>query len=281
MTFEIEVPGAALRITAAAATSTGLVRAVNEDSYVARHPVFAIADGMGGHARGDRASQQIVATLGALADREGLLSPEHVIDAIRDANDSVRALAAEDGPDVLSGSTLSGVALVSTLSGERAYWMAYNIGDSRVYEWDGRRLAQLSVDHSVVQELVDAGFITSDEARRHPDRNVVTRAIGGSIEVDADVWMLPATESHAFLLCSDGLTKELDDARIGEILAGFDGRSGASIAEALVAAAEEAGGSDNITVVLVESVNRELAENDTIERLERTAERFEDTRPRV
>lgn len=210
------------------------------------------------------------------------LSPEQVLDAIRASNDSVRALAAADGPDVLSGSTLTGVAFVTTTHGDGAYWMAYNIGDSRVYEWDGRRLRQLSVDHSVVQELVDGGFITDAEARRHPDRNVVTRAVGGSADVDADVWMLPAAHSRSFLICSDGLTKELDDDEIARILAGHDDADGASVAEALVRAANDAGGSDNISVIALDSRNAAVVESETRDGVdENTLDRFEDTRPRV
>ncbi|WBU39235.1 PP2C family protein-serine/threonine phosphatase [Homoserinibacter sp. YIM 151385] len=279
--IEVDIQGATLRVASSSASSVGMVRAVNEDAFVDAHPVFAIADGMGGHSRGDRASREIALTLEELAAREDPIGPEDVIDAIRDANDRVRALAAADGPNVVSGSTLVGVALVTALGGH-AYWMAFNIGDSRIYAWDGRRLEQLSVDHSVVQELVEAGHITEEEARRHPDRNVVTRAIGGTSTVDADVWMLPATESRAFLLCSDGLTKELEDEQIADILAGHGGSADdPTVAQALVGAAEAAGGSDNVTVVLLESVNREAAASDTVDRFSRTAERFEDTRPRV
>jgi len=280
VTIDVEIPGATLQVSAGSSTSVGSIRAVNEDSLVARFPIYAIADGMGGHARGDRASQEIVRVFGGLADQPGPLSPEQVLDAIRDSNDSVRELAAQDGPDVLSGSTLTGIAFVRTRNGDGAYWMAFNVGDSRVYEWDGRSLRQLSVDHSLVQELVDGGYITDAEARRHPDRNVVTRAIGGSAEVDADIWMLPAAHSRAFLICSDGLTKELDDTRIAQILAGHDGDSG-SVADALVTAADDAGGSDNISVIMLEAQNATAPDSDTRERFDNTLDRFEDTRPRV
>jgi PPM family protein phosphatase len=279
VSIEIDLPGATLRIDASSSTSIGRVRSVNEDSLVAASPVFAVADGMGGHSRGDRASQEIVRVLGDFAGG-GLPSPEDVLDAIRTANRQVRALAEEDGPDVISGSTLAGVSLVATRDGDGAYWMAFNVGDSRIYEWDGRRLAQLSVDHSLVQELVDGGFITADEARSHPDRNVVTRAIGGSAEVDVDVWLLPVATTRTFLICSDGLTKELDDERIAGLLAGH-ADSEPSVAHALVAAAEAAGGTDNISVVVVEAVGAAADEDETRERLERTIDRLEDTRPRV
>jgi len=139
-------------------------------------------------------------------------------------------------------------------------WMVFNIGDSRTYSWDGRQLRQVSVDHSAVQELVDLGQITRREADRHPDRNIVTRAIGADDSVDADVWLIPVAGRQTFLLCSDGLTKELTDDEISRIIV-FHGAqekrtSGATpitLAERLVSAAVAAGGSDNVTVVVVES----------------------------
>ena len=92
--------------------------------------------------------------------------------------------------------------------------MVFNIGDSRVYSWDGRTLEQLSVDHSAVQELVDAGLISAEDAERHPDRNVITRALGADEFVDPDVWLIPATGRQVFLICSDGLSKEVDDEQL-------------------------------------------------------------------
>ncbi len=118
--------------------------------------------------------------------------------------------------------------------------MVFNIGDSRVYSWDGRTLEQLSVDHSAVQELVDAGLISADDAERHPDRNVITRAIGADEVVDPDVWLIPATGRQVFLICSDGLSKEVDDAQLADILAGDTGHA-AGLAGELVDAALEHG----------------------------------------
>ena len=124
----------------------------------------------------------------------------------------MRALSdeGEEGTAV-AGTTLTGVALVDAGDGAGFHWMVFNIGDSRVYAWDGRTLEQLSVDHSAVQELVDAGLISAEDAERHPDRNVITRAIGADEVVDPDVWLIPATGRQVFLICSDGLSKEVDD----------------------------------------------------------------------
>ena len=256
--------GADIVITSSGFTDRGAVRRLNEDSFVASSPVFAVADGMGGHAHGDLASQ---AAIGALVDAfpdTGAAKPERVLEAIRQANRDVLAVSAETarmsieqvttGPTV-SGTTLTGVAFVRVGPSERGHWMVFNVGDSRVYGWDGRRLDQLTVDHSVVQELTDAGSITPELAKTHPARNVVTRALGADFEVDADVWLLPATGRQQFLVCSDGLTRELDDEEIARIIVFHGvGEHDDSLAERLVAAAVAAGGRDNVTVVVVESL---------------------------
>jgi serine/threonine protein phosphatase PrpC len=168
--------------------------------------------------------------------------------------------------------------------------MAFNVGDSRTYSWDGRTLAQLSVDHSAVQEMVDLGQITKEQAERHPHRNVVTRALGAEDEVDADIWILPARARQTFLLCSDGLTKELSDDEIARIIVFHDSQAQResdglplTLAERLVNAAIAAGGSDNVTVVVVEAelagVSGEGSSDDTVDRSALSGV-LEDTRPR-
>src|SRR5690606_9407700 len=158
--------------------------------------------------------------------------------------------------------TLTGVAIVD-LDGAGAHWMTFNVGDSRTYQWDGRRLEQQSVDHSAVQELVASGVIDASEAASHPQRNVVTRALGADDEVEPDVWLVPLRGHQTFLLCSDGLTKELDDDEIARIIAFHDQQSarepdGPTLPERLVGAAIAAGGRDNVTVVIVESEGVEV-----------------------
>jgi serine/threonine protein phosphatase PrpC len=185
-------------------------------------------------------------------------APDHVLAAIRRANAAVRELTAWSGEDrVIAGTTLTGVALVVEHPEADPRWMVFNLGDSRVYRWNAaataQRLTQLSVDHSLVQELFDAGVIDAERTRTHPDRNVITRALGAADQVVAESWMLPATQSQTFLLCSDGLTKELDDDRIAEVIA--EGDLG-SAADRLLAAALEAGGHDNVTIVLVSAEYR-------------------------
>ena len=229
-----------------AASDRGLVRKINEDSFVAEPPLFLVADGMGGHAYGDRASQATADALVAVVRADVPSTTNSVLEAVVSAGVAVRSIS----DDEIAGSTLAGVALVQDRSDAQPHWLAFNIGDSRVYSWDGVVLAQVSIDHSAVQEMVDEGVITSVEAMSHPDRNVITRAIGISGDLEPDVWLLPAGGLQTFLICSDGLTKELDDATIGSVLTM---PSDVPPADRLVAAALAAGGSDNVTVVVVQS----------------------------
>jgi PPM family protein phosphatase len=148
------------------------------------------------------------------------------------------------------GTTITGLALLETAGGD--HLMVFNVGDSRVYRLSGGRLEQLTVDHSEVQELVNAGVITRDQARIHPRRNIVTRALGTIPPSRIDYWMLPATAGDRYMACSDGLYSEVPDEHIGSLLA--NGGSPQSTADALVSAAEVAGGHDNITVIVVDVV---------------------------
>jgi PPM family protein phosphatase len=153
-----------------------------------------------------------------------------------------------DGVPSGVGTTLTGAALVVD-DGEPVF-AVFNIGDSRVYRFADNELTQLTVDHSVVQELVDAGVLERDQAEHHPEANVITRAIGFHDDPDPDVWAVPARPGLRLLLCSDGLTKEVGDDRIRLHLAA--GMPCDETAAALVDAALAAGGRDNVTVVVVD-----------------------------
>jgi serine/threonine protein phosphatase PrpC len=240
-------------VDVSARSDVGAVRHVNEDSLLAADPVFVVADGMGGHARGDAASRTAVETLAASVPSGTLPTPDEVIAAIDEANAAVRALSGADESGVaVAGTTLTGVVRVrDPESGDEPRWMVVNVGDSRVYQWDGHVLQQLSVDHSAVQEMLDAGLITAEQALVHPERNVITRALGAEDLVDTDVLILPIEGHQTFLICSDGLTKELTDEQIAGILTDVRGDHAA---DALVEAAVEAGGHDNVTVVVLESL---------------------------
>lgn len=251
----ITLGSAVLRVRFGASSDVGRVRKVNEDSYLAQAPVFFVADGMGGHAHGDAASQTVIRVFTDHIEENLPSTPERILDAIHSSNDAVRDLSSDDDfGTAISGTTLAGVAVVDAGDGIGFHWMAYNVGDSRIYTWDGTALAQLSVDHSAVQEMIEAGLIKAADAEKHPVRNVITRAIGADEFVDADVWLQPATGTHTFLICSDGLTKELSVREMAAVLAGHAGRDDlGSLADELVAAALAKGGRDNVTVVLVES----------------------------
>ena len=239
------------RVSSSSASDRGRVRSLNEDSVLAEHPVYVVADGMGGHERGEEASRRAVA---ALADLRGTApGPSEVLEAITAANRSVIAIAHEDDEKRggLAGTTLTGVVLVDAGLPPLPHWMAINIGYSRVYTWNGRDLQQVSTDHSAVQELVDAGAISPDEARQHPDRNVITKALGVVADLTPDVWLIPLRAGHGFVICSDGLSNELADVEIAEALVRFQPGE-RSIAEVLVDLALERGGHDNVSVIVLE-----------------------------
>jgi PPM family protein phosphatase len=256
-TVRLAVPGGALTVRGSAATDRGAVRRVNEDSFFARFPIFLVADGMGGHQFGDLASQTVVATFSELFPDPVPAAQESVLEAIEASNEAVLGLVdAGETPGSLAGTTLTGVALVTEPEDPSGAlrWMVFNIGDSRVYSWDGSALAQLTVDHSAVQQLVDHGLITQAQAAVHPERNLITRAVGADADVNADAWLLPVDGRQLFLACSDGLVKELGDESIAAIVQEHAGREIESLAQRLVATAVDAGGSDNVTVVVVETL---------------------------
>ena len=230
-----------------AATDIGRKRALNEDSFLAEAPFFVVADGMGGHASGDVASAAVVQRL-ADEGASGFGEPEQIMTALRIATADI-TLAADDD-DLGVGTTATGAVL--TLVDGEPYWAVFNIGDSRVYQLADGELTQVTVDHSVVQELVDAGLLAQDQAEFHPDANIITRAVGFNAEPMADLWMLPARTGLRLLICSDGLTREVNDAALREMLsAGFGPQETATT---LVDAALAAGGRDNITLVIVDVV---------------------------
>ncbi len=224
-------------------TSVGRVRRVNEDSYLAVPPIYAVADGMGGHGSGDVASRLAVEVLA----RSVMLRPlftEAVLHALEEAN---LAIIGHEGPNRM-GTTVTGLAGLETMGGDRL--MIFNVGDSRVYRLAADRIEQLTVDHSEVQELVLAGVLTREQARTHPRRNVVTRALGGGPDLVIDHWLVPATGGDRFLICSDGLFGELPDE--GDGAAARHRRPAAGGWRPFVAAANDAGGHDNVTALVVD-----------------------------
>ena len=253
------------RFAFSAATSVGTVRAVNEDSFIAEPPVFLVADGMGGHRRGDAASSAAVDAFRRRLVGTQPWTPDAVLQTIQLAHDQISALGAEDE---IAGTTLAGVVLVITgassadvdettaelgVSAEstesRYRWMVVNVGDSRVYLLDDDGFRQLTVDHSIVQELVDQGVIAESEASGHPERNVITRALGVEGHADPDVLLLPAEGTYTFLVCSDGVCGAVAFAELESAMRGVD----EDRAEAIVALAMRSGSRDNITAIVLEA----------------------------
>lgn len=244
-TVALPTVGKTLTLAWAARTDTGHRREVNEDSLLAQPPLFVVADGMGGHSAGDVASAAVVTRLAELAGQV-------VIDAA--SIDRALCLAVEDmatGKGVTdqgTGTTVTGAALAIVSGAPK--WIAFNIGDSRVYQLTSGVLEQVTTDHSVVQELVDAGRITREEADVHPHGNVITRAVGFHEPPIPDYRILAVQPGMRILVCSDGLTKELTAYGIRHFLMSNPRPDDA--ANALVDAALENGGRDNVTVIVLD-----------------------------
>jgi protein phosphatase len=230
-------------------TDRGLRRELNEDSFIASDPVFAVADGMGGHEAGEIASGMCVRALAAmpqLASGERSITAAVLQQYLLRADSSIREVTG-----ARAGTTLTGAVVVEQMG--MPYWLVMNIGDSRTYRLSQGNFAQVSVDHSEVQELVDAGEITAEQATVHPRRHVVTRALGTGDETEADYWLLPVEEGDRILICSDGLNAELTDEHIHRILSTVGHPQDA--VDALIQAALRNGGRDNITVIVVDAKN--------------------------
>jgi protein phosphatase len=246
----LALPGRAdgrLVISWGASTDVGRRRSHNEDSLIAESPMFAIADGMGGHAAGDVASAAVVARL-AEAVGSDFIEPGAIEHALLAATADISHATDEHSLGV--GTTVTGAAL--TIQDGTPLWMVFNVGDSRVYAFEHDELVQITTDHSVVQELVAAGLIRREDAEAHPDSNVITRAVGFNADPRTDFWAVPAWGGLRLLLCSDGLTKEVDDEHIRWHLAAA--LPPLATAEALVNAALESGGRDNVTTIVVDVV---------------------------
>lgn len=227
-------------------SDTGRRRPRNEDALLAGPVVFAVADGMGGHEAGDLAALTAVEHLGSL-DPTRPLQRHALLDELRRANQAIAAAAAAASSQM--GTTITGIAV---MDGDPDRLLVFNVGDSRVYRMRAGFLTQLTRDHSVVQELVDAGVLAPQEVAHHPDRHVLTRSLGCPTDPEIDWWLERPARGDRYLIASDGLTNELNSFAIGGIL---DRESSPQrCADALIAAALEAGGRDNITVIVVDRV---------------------------
>ncbi|HTT87396.1 MAG TPA: Stp1/IreP family PP2C-type Ser/Thr phosphatase, partial [Acidimicrobiales bacterium] len=235
------------------ATHVGRVRTVNEDLALESLTLFAVADGMGGHAGGEIAARTAIDTLTAEYGRNP--TADGLVEAIHEANRAVWEQGHADASLRGMGTTLIAAALVATDGGDRL--VIANVGDSRGYRLHGHELQQLTTDHSVAEELVARGELSEQQAAVHPHRHILTRALGVASGVEVDVWEIVPEEGDRYLLCSDGLSNEVPPERMGEVVA--QSRAPQEVAEALVRLANDAGGSDNITAVVLDVVVGEPA----------------------
>ena len=238
-------------------TDIGKKRKLNQDFvYTSERPVgnlpnvFIVADGMGGHKAGDIASRCTVETIVEEIGKCQETDPVRILRmAIEKANEKVRFLASEDENFAGMGTTV----VVATCKGREL--LVANVGDSRLYVV-GRQIRQITRDHSLVEEMVRLGGIDRETARNHPDKNIITRAIGATPSVDVDFFHVELQEDELILMCSDGLTNMLEDEEIRMILHGQ--RDIVEKAEELVKAANNNGGKDNIAVILIEPAADEV-----------------------
>jgi serine/threonine protein phosphatase PrpC len=239
--------GTSVTLAWAAITDVGRKRQNNEDSYIVNPPVFAVADGMGGHMAGDLASAAVVTRLGEQAGT-ATGSTSIIEQSLVAASDDIAIVAGES--EIGVGTTVTG-AVLTEVDG-KPFFAVFNIGDSRVYRFEGNELTQVTTDHSLVQELVDSGLISKAQAYQHPEGNIITRAIGFDERPIPDYTLIPVRAGLRLLICSDGLTGELRDDRLQLHVAA--GLSAHETASALVDAALAAGGRDNVTVLIVDVV---------------------------
>ncbi|MGQ0639191.1 MAG: Stp1/IreP family PP2C-type Ser/Thr phosphatase [Gemmatimonadaceae bacterium] len=239
-------------LTVAARTDVGMIRSGNEDAFFAHATpqigLFIVADGMGGHAAGEVASEmavQIVSReLSTIGDLHGDGVRDRVSRALREANRAIfeRTLAESDKQGM--GTTAS----VLMLAGKR--YLIGQVGDSRVYMLREGGLKQLTKDHSYVQEQVDAGLLTPEQARYHPYSNVITRCVGAGESIEPDTFAGEVKTGDVFLLASDGLTGMVDDRRLQQLL--LSRATARRVVDALIAEANYRGGLDNITAIVVQ-----------------------------
>jgi PPM family protein phosphatase len=234
-------------------TDVGRARDTNEDAFLEEPPLFAVADGMGGARAGEVASRIALEAFDDELDESA--APEAQLDrVVRSANRRIWDMAQQDEHHAGMGTTLSAVMLTD---GEVAIG---HVGDSRVYRLRGGELERLTTDHSLVEEFVRRGKITPEEAEVHPQRSIITRALGPEPDVEVETSTYSARDGDVYLICSDGLTGMISEDRVAEIL-----RSASSLdaaAKELVAAANERGGRDNITVVLFRLADDAAADED-------------------
>jgi len=233
-----------LRFECISRTHVGLRRKVNEDSVMLRtdHGLWAVADGMGGHEAGDVASRKVVEALACLPDSGDLDElADSAVSTLEEVNGELIRLAHSDHRPRTIGSTVVGLLI---RDGQyRGFWA----GDSRAYRIRGNGIEQLTKDHSLIQGLIDAGMLSIEESKDHPDANVITRAVGASENLEVDVSAGDALPGDQFLLASDGLTKLVEDDELAAIISAWPP---GEAADALIDAVLARGAPDNVSLVI-------------------------------
>jgi protein phosphatase len=232
-----------MRPTIGAGSDVGRVRDGNEDSFLLQEPLFAVADGMGGHLAGDVASRIAVETISAHAGDGVALSPAELERAVKDANSAIHDKAMTD-PSLHGMGTTCTLVLVD---GEQLH--VAHVGDSRAYLLRGDDFSQITEDHTLVGRMVKEGRLRAEDAERHPQRSIITRALGVDAEVEVDLITVPVEEGDRFLICSDGLSSMVSAETIEDILT--NERDPQAAVDGLITAANEAGGEDNITAIVL------------------------------
>ena len=244
------VQGASATLAWGSRSDVGLVRGHNEDSFLVQAPLFAVCDGMGGHAAGEVASSIAVSTI---AEKAPAGADDVLLGVAVEAANTAVMLGAEQGMGKPGMGCTASCCLI-----EEGKMAIAHVGDSRIYLLRHGSLVRVTHDHSYVEELVDSGQITADEARTHPSRSIITRALGSDPDMYADHFSLEVSNGDRVILCSDGLSSMIADSQI-EALA-VSSATPQQAADNLVAAALTAGGLDNVTVVVVDVVDDGTAE---------------------
>ncbi|MEJ7810210.1 MAG: Stp1/IreP family PP2C-type Ser/Thr phosphatase [Gemmatimonadaceae bacterium] len=241
-----------MQLAVAARTDTGMIRSGNEDNFFAdvieSRGLFIVADGMGGHAAGEVASEMAVdilsRELAQMRELNGDGVGEQIAGALKRANRAIYDRTTTESDKQGMGTTASVLIVAS------GRYRIGQVGDSRIYLLRGGELRQLTKDHSYVQEQVDAGVLTPEQARYHPYSNVITRCVGASADVEPDTFDGPVQEGDVFLVASDGLTGMVDDRRLHRLLSSR--ASPQRLVEALISEANGRGGLDNITAIVIQ-----------------------------
>ena len=232
-------------IRAAGATHVGLVRQSNQDNFALREGTFVLADGMGGHQGGEVASFEATSTI---LESGKINSVADMVKSVSKANQAILKRAKKEDNLSGMGTTVCVLSEIVGTTGKKRIVIA-NVGDSRIYRLGKSELTQITQDHSLVGDLVRTGELTQEEAARHPQRNILTRALGIEQDLVIDTWELNPVAGDKYLLCSDGLFNEIDDEKIAQIL--MEDAELEKIAQNLIDHALEAGGHDNITALVL------------------------------